>query len=168
MKKEVWKPIKGCEGRYYISSQGRVKSTFRGKERILKPSISNWGYLRVRITTNSGKRISPRIHRLVAEAFIPNPEHKKEVNHLSGDKLDNRVENLCWTTPSENKQHSIDKLGVKPWGLPVRRIRCVETGEEYCSVSYASKITGISRTQLGEHLKRRRKHAGGLHWEYVD
>lgn len=163
MVKEIWKDVPGCEGRYFVSNLGRIK----GPKKILSPIISNWGYGRVRIVDNSGKRISPRIHRLVAQVFLPNPEYKPQVDHKDGNKLDNSVNNLEWTTASENKQRSIDKLGVQPWGLPVHRIRCIESEQEYCSVSFASKQTGVSKTQLREHLLGRRAHAGGLHWEYT-
>lgn len=164
MKKEVWKSIPGYEGRYYVSNLGRVK----GPLKILKPTISNWGYERVRITNNAGKRTTPRVHRLVAQVFIPNPENKPEVNHIDGNKLNNNVSNLEWVTASENKLHDICQLGTKPWNMGSKKCRCIETGKEYHSVHYASISTGIPRTSLQEHLKGNRTHASGYHWEYVE
>lgn len=162
--KEVWKDIPGCEGRYQISNFGRAK----GPLKILKPSISDWGYQRLRVTDNNSKKRSPRVHRLVAPAFIPNPNGLPEVNHIDGNKLNNRVDNLEWVSAKENKEHSIRELGVSPWGRKPSSIYCKETGERYHSVAYASKQTGISSTQLFEHLKGRRSHAGNLHWAYVE
>ena len=163
MEKEVWKPIEGCEGRYFVSNLGRV----RGPLRILRPTVSNWGYERVRIVDNSGRRMSPRVHRLVAKAFIPNPDNKPQVNHKDGNKLRNNANNLEWTTASENKLHDVKQLGACPWNLKSRGCKCLETGKEYHSINYASKVTGISRTQLSEHLNGNRSHAGGFHWEYI-
>lgn len=160
---EIWKDVPGCEGKYFVSNLGRVK----GPKKILKPSISNWGYERLRIRTNLGKAISPRVHRLVAQAFIPNPEGKPEVNHIDGDKRNNRVSNLEWVTPSENKLHDIRILGAKPWNMESRACRCIETKQKYHSVHYAANFNGISETQLREHLNGNRAHAGGYHWEYV-
>lgn len=163
MAKEIWKDIPDCEGRYFISNYGRAK----GPKKILKPSISNWGYERLRIKTNSGKKISPRVHRLVAQLFLPNPDNKPEVNHIDGDKRNNKIENLEWVSAKENKEHSIRELGVSPWGKHAIAIKCKETDIVYHSVAYASSQTGISATQLFEHLKCKRSHAGGYHWEYV-
>ena len=97
-----WADVKGYEGRYQVSVDGEMKSLI-GQGRILKPSYDGRGYLHVNLRKN-GTRKNGKIHRLVAQAFIPNddPEHKTQVNHINEDKTDNRVENLEWVTPSEN------------------------------------------------------------------
>lgn len=116
MCKEIWKDIEGYEGLYQVSNLGRVKSLSkkRGfgeqKEKVLKPWITNLGYCTVTLYKNSLSQIK-RVHRLVAEAYIPNPENKETVNHIDGNKQNNTVENLEWNTQSENINHSI-KTGL--------------------------------------------------------
>ena len=122
---EVWKNIKGYEGLYQISNLGRVKSLKRivtrtnqhrkyfveKEERILKPAIQKKGYLRVYLTKD-GKDKAFQVHRLVAIAYIDNPENKETVNHINGIKTDNRVENLEWCTNVENLKHSY-RIGLR-------------------------------------------------------
>lgn len=103
--KEIWKDVAGYEGRYKVSNKGRVKSLISGK--ILKNQSDKYGYQYVKLS--NGKRGSYKhmsIHRLVALAFIPNPENKPEVNHKDGNKRNNYVDNLEWVTPKENVEHA--------------------------------------------------------------
>ena len=113
---EIWNDIEGQEGKYMISNQGRVKSlkrswftgfaTITTQERLLTPRKSTGGYSRVQFIIN-GKNKDFDIHRLVAKAFLKNTENKPYVNHKNGIKHDNRVENLEWSTPSENCRHAL-------------------------------------------------------------
>lgn len=112
---EIWKPIKGYEGLYEVSNLGRVKSLPRrgtyGIEHILKPSPNKKGYPQVQLCKNS-EYCPKRVHRLVAENFIPNPDNLPQVNHIDGNKLNNNVENLEWCTNEYNYKHSI-KMGLR-------------------------------------------------------
>ena len=104
---EIWKDISGYEGLYQISNYGRVKSfNWRhwGYTRVLTPQLTANGYLH--ISLHKDKKIEQfYIHRLVAEAFVPNLDNKPEVNHINEDKTDNRACNLCWMTHEENNNY---------------------------------------------------------------
>lgn len=111
---EIWRWIAGYEGLYQVSNYGRIKSFPRQgastEIKIRKPILTNQGYLRIALNKNGQRKDFP-IHRLVAQAFIPNPENKSEVNHKFGMKFDSYYENLEWTTPEENMKHAF-KTGL--------------------------------------------------------
>lgn len=116
MENEIWKDINGYTGLYQISNFGRVKSLrryVRGngssvrliEERILIHSVNPKGYPFVSLNKKNEKH-NFRIHRLVAESFIPNPDFKPQVNHKDGNKLNNHFTNLEWCTNGENQIHA--------------------------------------------------------------
>jgi hypothetical protein len=100
---EEWKDVPGYEGLYEISDLGNVKSTYSNK--ILKPSADRYGYVRFSATKNK-KQKTLRIHRLVAELFVPNQNNLPQVNHIDGIKLNCTKLNLEWSTDSNNKLHA--------------------------------------------------------------
>ena len=104
MKKEYWKPVVGYEGLYMVSNFGRVKSIKFGKEIILKSRKDRYGYLQLNLWKNN-KLKRCRIHRLVAEAFLPNPHNYPCVNHKDEDKTNNNVDNLEWCTHKYNSNY---------------------------------------------------------------
>ena len=113
MATDEWRDIVGYEGLYQISKQGQVKRLERAatdgrliREKILNRRISPSGYYRVNMRKNGGRKCH-LVHRLVPEAFIPNPGTKPFINHIDGDKLNSVVENLEWVTPKENVDHAI-------------------------------------------------------------
>lgn len=105
MENEIWKPVVGYEGRYEVSSRGRVRSlNYEGHQGVvveMKPTLSNFGYYRIGLRSGN-KRKTFMVHRLVAEAFIPNTGEKPFIDHINGIRTDNRVENLRWCTRKEN------------------------------------------------------------------
>ena len=103
---EIWKDIEGYEGLYQVSNFGKIKSIGYKKKKILKPTQDHYGYLNVTLYKNKNKK-AKRIHRLVAEAFIANPENKPEIDHIDTDKLNNNVKNLRWVTRIENNNNEL-------------------------------------------------------------
>lgn len=103
---EIYKPIEESRGKYSVSNMGRVRNNETGI--VLKPIKFTKGYVKVNLHLENGQRYSRSIHRLVAMAFIPNPENKPEVNHKNGIHDDNKVSNLEWMTGEENKRHAYD------------------------------------------------------------
>ena len=112
---ELWKSTGGnmYESDYQISTFGRVKSIKDGRERILKPSVDKDGYLQIALSKNGNVK-KFKIHRLVAPAFIPNPDGKSQINHRDGNKMNNHVDNLEWNTDRENNLHAI-KTGLRKY-----------------------------------------------------
>lgn len=140
---EIWKDIPGFDGLYQVSNLGRVKSLpkkiwngkgyFISKEKLLKPNTLAKGYFQVELKKNLN-RCCFQVHRLVAMAFIQNPfpESYDQINHINGDKQDNRVENLEWSNNSLNQKHAwatgLQRVSNKA-GKPRRRVRLYNSSE---------------------------------------
>lgn len=164
---ESWLPINGYEGLYEVSSNGNVKSLKKGI--FLKPETLPFGYLRVCLTKNKNSRHF-MIHRLVAEAFIPNPDNLPFVNHKDENKTNNCVENLEWCDSKYNNNYGTKKERLKKVlkgkaGRPGKPVHCIDTGETYESASEAERQTGIQH--IDEVCSGKRQSAGGFWWEYV-
>lgn len=178
---EEWRHIEGWGGLYQVSNMGRVKSLARNfkRERILIPCKRKKGYLCVGLARDC-KKIQKSIHRLVAIAFIPNPENKPEVNHKRGFKWDNRATELEWSTMSENQIHAYRVLKRKNnlkglFGKLNSNSRAVfqyslsgQFIEKFYSTMDAQRKTGISNQSISSCALCKRKHktAGGYIWMY--
>lgn len=183
MIKEIWKNIRDYTP-YQVSNHGRVKNGKTGK--ILKPRLSEWGYEQVCLYKQGNNWLY--VHKLVADAFIPNPDKKPRVNHINGKKTDNHQENLEWVTVSENNKHAYStglktvsdkvrdnakKLGTDPKTRQAAydrhpNIRIVETGEVFESnISVAERID-CNVQNVWACLHGKQKSCKGYHFEYVD
>ena len=146
---EEWKTISDTQGRYEVSSLGRVRSTDRVvrysngrvysyKSKMLKPCRDKDGYLLIGIR-NKNRRQTIKVHRAVAKAFICNPHNKREVNHINGIKTDNRKENLEWVSSSENKTHAF-KIGLTD---PAKNVKVKKGEEHYLSKTLIAYKDGV-------------------------
>ena len=108
MDKELWKPVVGYEGLYDVSAFGKVKSLKFGKEKELKQTNNTDGYLYVSLYKDGVRKLF-KVHRLVAEAFIPNPDNKPCIDHINTIRDDNRAENLRWCTQKENCNNELTR-----------------------------------------------------------
>ena len=151
--------------RIKVSNKGNVVSCKRGVCYPLKVLHNPRGYQ----TVGAGYRGMQRVHQLVANTWIDNPNNYKEVNHINGDKDDNRVENLEWTTRSENLRHAY-RTGLRKaaGGRKGTPIRIVETGEVYDSISECARRIGGSQGAISECLAGKRSTHKGFHFEYVE
>lgn len=150
---------------YSVTKDGRVINNKTGKE--LTPA-NNKGYQIVSLYNGvKFKRKEKKVHRLVAEAFIPNPLGKPQINHKNGIKSDNRVENLEWVTPSENEIHKYYTLGfdITPY-IKRTKVQCLETGEIYNSQVEAAGNKGVSQGSIAISIARKRP-IRGFTWRKV-
>ena len=180
MKNEEWRDVVGYEGRYQVSSMGRVKSLerkvrhWRGgeriqKERILKPSNDRRGYLLVSLCDGE-KRKTFSVHRLVCQAFHENPDNKPQVNHINEIKTDNRACNLEWCTCKQNVNHGTRtersaKSRSKPVGQYTLDGELVKIWQSPCE---AGKQIGLSDSHVSKAANGKLKTAYGCIWRYVE
>lgn len=162
-----WKEINGYEKLYHISNNGKIKSKHRkgsyGKE--IKQWVDKKGYSNVRLCKN-GKCKNFKVHRLVAKAFIPNPNDYSCINHKDENKLNNNESNLEWCSYEYNnnygtKRERISKTKSKP-------VLCIELNVTYYGIREAERKTGISQGNISQCCNGKRQKAGNYHWKYVE
>ncbi len=191
---EEWRDIEGYEGLYQVSNMGRVKSLEREyksnngkgteyigktKTRILKSGFNGDGYLQVALCRDSKCKYT-KVHKLVAKAFVPNPENKPTIDHINTIRHDNRVCNLRYFTWKEQMaENEITRERhrkiVSEWGkkniqkiIHKRKVRCITTGKTFNSIKEASKYYNIDESDIGRCCKGERKTCGKMKWEYID
>lgn len=176
---EIWKDIVGYEGLYQISNYGRVKSVTRKvncrngtiktiSEKILASNPNNRGYYSVQLCYNS-LPVRYLVHRLVANAFIPNPDNKEQVNHIDEDKANNSVDNLNWMTAKENtnfgtKNQRVSKANINN---PLSSKSVTNGIEIYPSAAEAHRQLSCDSSSILKSCKNPNKTCGGYHWNYV-
>ena len=167
---EIWKDVVGYEGYYQVSNLGRVKSlNYRGskKEKILATNLERTGYVRTHLC-KEGQHKTIRIHRLVAEAFLPNPDNKNCIDHINTNRADNRVENLRWVTHEENCNNDLTRKNNGNKAVCKRRkVMCIETGIIYELAMEAYRQTGVNQGNINRCCNGKGKRAGGYSWKYV-
>lgn len=177
MTSEKWNPVANFP-RYLVSNWGNVRGA-KGKKLKLTPD--RYGYICVFLYKKDGKREKKRarVHRLVAEAFIPNPEQKPYINHKDGVRSNNKAQNLEWATNSDNQKHRFHVLchGITEEHRKKmieastkacrKKVMCIETGEIFESVREAAEAKKIWQSSISYASNGRYKVAGGFHWRFV-
>lgn len=178
--KEVWKPIEGTDGRYEVSNTGKVRSlNYKNSRKVknLKPAPDPKGYMKTMLCIG-GVYKTVKLHRLVAEAFIPNPFSLPQVNHKDGKKDNNSVENLEWTSNYDNAHHAL-KHGLFENSIkaareanekrkkPVIAIDMDGNQTSYTSINEAGNLLKVNRRHIQEVLKGHKKRAGGYRFVYL-
>lgn len=154
------KAIPGYEGLYGVTRDGKIWSCRQHK--FMKTKVNNKGYEQITLTAADHVPIRYLVHRLVAEVYCPKREDSKIVDHINGNKTDNRAENLRWVTNSENLQsHRPD---IK---RPHTFIRCKETGRVFESIGAAARWVGCHMATMSQHINGKSKTVRGMHFERV-
>ena len=172
MKEEIFKDIEGYEGKYQTSNRGNVKSlNYRGtgKEKILKPQKTGDSYLQVHLYLD-GKGKFYLVHRLVAQAFLPNPDNLPEVNHKDENPKNNNVDNLEWCTSKYNSNYGTRNQRVaEKISKPILAID-KRTGLilKFVSSIEAERETGIDHSSIIKCCKGKMNSCGGFYWMYAD
>ena len=170
---EIWKDIKGYEGLYQVSNRGRVKSLWFGKENILKPGSCR-GYLHIGLSKN-GEYKQYMVHRLVAQAFLSNPNNLSVINHKDENKTNNSIENLEWCDHKYNinfgtrNQRCAEKMTNGKLSKPV--LQYEKSGEfvrEWKSTRDVQRNLGFANSSISRCCNGKLKTSYGFIWKYKD
>ena len=185
---EIWKDIKGYEGKYQVSSLGRIKSLYRwngkafySREHIIKSYINKNGYVYIALMKNN-KNKNCRLHRLVAEAFLDNPNNYNDINHKDGNKENNNINNLEYCTKSYNMKHAFKN---NLWKSPnsgrfgsnsykAKKVAMVDKNTNEIIKTFNSIIDAthfVNKNSSGHIVnccKGKLKTAYGYKWQYID
>lgn len=176
--KEIWKDIEEYKDKYQASNYGRIKN--KRTKQIVSLYIGSHGYYKVGLYYDR-KNKPTEVHRLIAKTFISNPENKKEVNHIDGNKLNNKIDNLEWVTHKENINHAWRTKLFEPVREASKRYgknnpnakRVIQYDlsmnkiKEYDCIVEATKETKIDKTNIGKCCNNIRRTAGGYIWEFA-
>lgn len=171
---EIWKDIEGYEGLYQVSNTGKVRSLIQKSElqapwHLLKPCLTR-GYASVGLWRKQNGAKTFLVHRLVAKAFVPNPNGYKEVNHKDEDKLNNCSDNLEWCTREYNMSYRNARVrqGIS-CSTPVQQFTVdgiyIAT---YVSIPIAAKINNLDESSIHKCCNMKRKYVGGYSWKYKE
>lgn len=164
--KEEWRNVYGYEGLYEVSNYGRVRR--KDNSAVLDGNVNSYGYKTVGLSNYYGRK-NVKVHRLVALAFIPNPECKRNVNHIDGNKLNNYVNNLEWATHGENISHAMNILGVDYSSKPV--VQLSKSGNFVAihkDISHAARMMGGHSQHIGACCSGSVPSAYNFCWKFVD
>lgn len=165
--KEIWKDIEGYEGLYQVNNLGRVKRVTTG--RVLKGMKDKCGYLTVDLYKN-GSKSKKKIHRLVAQAFISNPESKPQVNHIDENKTNNMISNLEWSTAKENTNYGTrnERLSkTKSIAIIATNLKTGDSTEFYGTNECARQL-GLTQQSITKVLKGKLNQTGGFTFKYLN
>lgn len=158
--------------KYTVDKCGNVYSFAHNTPHILKPITTRQGYLVIDVyNAETGKNERFKVHRLVAAKYIDNPDGFRYVNHIDGDKTNNRVSNLEWCSPSDNCKHAhklVLHSTIKANKARMNRVVCIELHTIYQSIEEAAKILDICSSSIGKVCRHKQETAGGYHWRYLD
>ena len=167
MDKEIWKDIVGYEGLYQISSFGNVRRLWKSKPILCKPSSDSHGYKQI-VLTKDKKRKSYKVHRLVALAFIDNPNNYEEINHKDESKINNKIDNLEWCDHIYNSNYGT--RGYRCTKHFCKKVQQIDMNGNivriYNSMQNAEKETNIKNQNISKCCRNKQKTAGGYIWKY--